>query len=64
MKVNFNQDNGVLVGNWSGDYSGGKSPSSWNGSVAILRQFVSSKRPVKWGQCFTFAGIVTTSKNN
>lgn len=58
--VNFNQDNGVLVGNWSGDYSGGKSPSSWNGSVAILREFVSSKRPVKWGQCFTFAGIVTT----
>nr|XP_022341996.1 hemocyte protein-glutamine gamma-glutamyltransferase-like isoform X1 [Crassostrea virginica] len=58
--VNFNQDNGVLVGNWSGDYSGGKSPSSWNGSVAILRQFVKTQRPVKWGQCFIFAGIVTT----
>ncbi|XP_062572335.1 annulin-like [Saccostrea cucullata] len=58
--VNVNQDNGVLVGNWSGDYGGGKNPSSWNGSVVILHQFLQSRRPVKWGQCFTFAGVVTT----
>ncbi|XP_025076046.1 annulin-like isoform X3 [Pomacea canaliculata] len=34
--INSNDDNGVLVGNWSGDYSGGVSPTTWSDSVAIL----------------------------
>ena len=31
-QTNVNEDNGVLVGNWSGEYADGKSPTSWNSS--------------------------------
>jgi len=58
--VNSQDDDGVLVGNWSGDFSGGETPMSWNGSVAILRKFVESGRPVKYGQCWVFSGVLTT----
>ncbi|NWV83512.1 TGM1 glutamyltransferase, partial [Dasyornis broadbenti] len=34
--VNSLDDNGVLVGNWTGDYSQGTNPSAWAGSVGIL----------------------------
>lgn len=58
--VNSNDsDNGVIVGNWSGNYSGGVSPSQWNGSVAILRQWMQSG-PVKYGQCWVYAGVLCT----
>ncbi|KAK3086357.1 hypothetical protein FSP39_017356 [Pinctada imbricata] len=60
VRVNSNDDNGVLVGRWSEPYVGGKSPMTWNGSVAILRQYLQNRKPVKFGQCFVFAGIVTT----
>lgn len=60
-QVNSNDDNGVLLGNWSGDYSGGDSPSSWSGSVDILRKWkTSSFKPVRYGQCWVFAGVLTT----
>ncbi|XP_021352801.1 annulin-like [Mizuhopecten yessoensis] len=58
--VNNIGDNGVLAGNWSGKYEGGKSPTSWAGSVAILEQYYSTKRPVKYGQCWVFSGVLTT----
>ncbi|XP_022249455.1 annulin-like [Limulus polyphemus] len=58
--VNSPDDNGVLVGNWSGDYGGGQSPTSWGGSVAILQQFFKNKKPVKYGQCWVFSGVCTT----
>uniref|UniRef100_A0A8C8S2Q2 protein-glutamine gamma-glutamyltransferase n=1 Tax=Pelusios castaneus TaxID=367368 RepID=A0A8C8S2Q2_9SAUR len=59
--INSNDDNGVLQGNWSGNYSGGVSPSSWNGSVEILRQWKDSGfKPVKYGQCWVFASVLTT----
>ncbi|XP_077785633.1 protein-glutamine gamma-glutamyltransferase E-like [Podarcis muralis] len=59
--VNSNDDRGVLQGNWSGNYSGGESPSSWNGSVDILRKWKDSGfRPVLYGQCWVFAGVLTT----
>ncbi|XP_007440994.1 protein-glutamine gamma-glutamyltransferase E-like [Python bivittatus] len=59
--VNSNDDNGVLQGNWSGNYSGGESPSSWTGSVDILRRWKSSGfRPVRYGQCWVFAGVLNT----
>jgi len=59
--VNDCDDKGVLVGNWSGDYAGGRSPLSWAGSVAILEQFWKTKRPVKYGQCWVFSGVVVTA---
>ena len=55
-------DNGVLVGNWSGDYSGGKRPSVWTGSVKILTQYMKDKQSVKFGQCWVFSGVLTTCK--
>jgi len=59
--VNCGDDDGVLWGNWSGDYSGGASPTSWSGSVKILKDWNSSKmQPVKFGQCWVFSGVFTT----
>uniref|UniRef100_A0A8C3IT94 Protein-glutamine gamma-glutamyltransferase K n=1 Tax=Chrysemys picta bellii TaxID=8478 RepID=A0A8C3IT94_CHRPI len=58
--VNSLDDNGVLVGNWTGDYSRGTNPSAWVGSVDILRQYHRTGYPVLYGQCWVFAGVVTT----
>ncbi|ELU05871.1 hypothetical protein CAPTEDRAFT_125845, partial [Capitella teleta] len=53
-------DGGVLEGNWSGNYTGGRSPTQWNGSVAMLEQYMTSKRTVKFAQCWVFSGLITT----
>ncbi|KAL8179821.1 UNVERIFIED_CONTAM: hypothetical protein K2H54_073247 [Gekko kuhli] len=59
--VNSNDDNGVLLGNWSEDYSGGVRPTQWSGSVAILRQWYSAGgQPVRYGQCWVFAAVMCT----
>ncbi|XP_061300038.1 protein-glutamine gamma-glutamyltransferase K-like, partial [Pezoporus flaviventris] len=58
--VNSLDDNGVLVGNWTGRYEQGTNPSAWAGSVQILRGFLSTGAPVRYGQCWVFAGVVTT----
>ncbi|XP_067389262.1 protein-glutamine gamma-glutamyltransferase K [Emydura macquarii macquarii] len=58
--VNSLDDNGVLVGNWTGDYSRGTNPSAWVGSVDILRNYHRTGYPVLYGQCWVFAGVVTT----
>ena len=64
FQVNSNDaTGGVLMGNWSGDYSGGKAPSSWNGSVAILEEYLRTKSPVYYGQCWVFSGVLTTGKS-
>ena len=58
-------DGGCLVGNWSGndsDYADGTEPTSWSGSEGILRKYISTKRPVKYGQCWVFGGTLTTSE--
>jgi len=58
--VNSNDDNGVLVGKWSGNYSGGYSPSHWSGSDQIIKLYLSSNNPVKYGQCWVFGGLLTS----
>ncbi|XP_035678619.1 protein-glutamine gamma-glutamyltransferase K-like isoform X1 [Branchiostoma floridae] len=58
--VNSADDGGVLTGNWSGNYAGGRSPTAWNGSVEILRQYYERNRPVCYGQCWVFSGVMTT----
>uniref|UniRef100_A0A8C5R7A8 protein-glutamine gamma-glutamyltransferase n=1 Tax=Leptobrachium leishanense TaxID=445787 RepID=A0A8C5R7A8_9ANUR len=57
--VNSNDDNGILRGNWSGNYSNGTSPTAWNGSVPILKKWQASG-PVGFGQCWVFAGVLCT----
>nr|XP_060635950.1 protein-glutamine gamma-glutamyltransferase K [Anolis sagrei ordinatus] len=58
--VNSLDDNGVLVGNWNGDYSRGTNPSAWVGSRDILLKYLKTGYPVLYGQCWVFAGVVTT----
>lgn len=60
-KVNCNDsDKGVLHGRWDGNYGDGDSPSDWYGSVRILRRYMETGAPVKYGQCWVFSGITTT----
>lgn len=58
--INSQNDNGIVVGNWSGDYSGGERPTKWNGSTDILRQWMKNG-PVEFGQCWVFAGVLCTA---
>ncbi|PVD21176.1 hypothetical protein C0Q70_19343 [Pomacea canaliculata] len=58
--INAQDEGGVLAGNWSGDYSGGKSPLSWSGSRPILELYYAQKSTVKFGQCWVFSGVLTT----
>ncbi|NXE78224.1 TGM4 glutamyltransferase, partial [Cochlearius cochlearius] len=58
--VNAQNDNGVLMGNWSGNYRNGTSPMDWIGSVSILQTYYKTKRPVRYGQCWVFSGVLTT----
>ena len=58
--VNVQDDGGVLHGRWDGEYSDGKRPTFWNGSVAILEQYMKNKEPVKYGQCWVFSGVLST----
>lgn len=63
IQINSPDDHGVLEGNWSGDYSGGTSPTVWSGSVEILMGYhKNSGTPVKYGQCWVFAGVFTTGE--
>lgn len=58
-------DGGILVGLWSGndkDYADGTDPTSWSGSEAILKEYMKTKKPVKYAQCWVFGGTLTTSE--
>ncbi|KAL1124024.1 hypothetical protein AAG570_001794 [Ranatra chinensis] len=58
--VNSPDDNGCLLGNWTSEFEGGTPPSKWVGSMKIMQKFYKYKKPVKYGQCWVFAGVVTT----
>ncbi|XP_073411353.1 protein-glutamine gamma-glutamyltransferase E-like isoform X2 [Dendrobates tinctorius] len=58
--VNSKDDNGVVQGNWSGEYSDGTNPGAWNGSTSILKSWYQKKQPVRYGQCWVFAGVLCT----
>lgn len=60
--VNSNDDDGVLVGRWDGEYEDGTAPADWTGSVDILAQYLETQAPVMYGQCWVFAGVVTTGE--
>ncbi|KAJ4433082.1 hypothetical protein ANN_15339 [Periplaneta americana] len=59
--VNSNDsDMGVLTGRWDGKYEDGTPPAAWTGSVPILEEYLETQNEVKYGQCWVFAGVVTT----
>nr|XP_055044626.1 protein-glutamine gamma-glutamyltransferase 2a [Misgurnus anguillicaudatus] len=59
--INSNDDKGVLVGNWSGDYEDGVKPTAWKDSCSILRQWSNSGfGRVRYGQCWVFAAVACT----
>ncbi|XP_056290742.1 coagulation factor XIII A chain-like [Pseudoliparis swirei] len=58
--INSQDDSGVLVGNWSDDYSLGQSPTSWTGSTKILLQYANTGVSVSFAQCWVFAGVFNT----
>ncbi|KAG7478224.1 hypothetical protein MATL_G00078360 [Megalops atlanticus] len=59
--INSNDDRGVLLGRWDGNYIGGVPPTHWNGTVEILRQWIKyGCYPVKYGQCWVFAAVMCT----
>ncbi|XP_006008136.1 protein-glutamine gamma-glutamyltransferase K [Latimeria chalumnae] len=58
--VNSQDDDGVLVGSWSGVYWDGRRPTSWTGSSEILLHYHDSYNPVRYGQCWVFSGVATT----
>ncbi|EEC09530.1 hemocyte protein-glutamine gamma-glutamyltransferase, putative, partial [Ixodes scapularis] len=59
--VNSADDDGLITGNWSGNYDDGTAPWMWTGSSAILEQYVKTAgESVKYGQCWVFAGVCNT----
>ncbi|XP_045192077.2 hemocyte protein-glutamine gamma-glutamyltransferase-like [Mercenaria mercenaria] len=68
--INAEDNNGgVLKGRWStNDFTDGRPPTTWSGSVAILKQYLENvlackgenPEPVRYGQCFVYAGLVAT----
>ncbi|XP_030066928.1 protein-glutamine gamma-glutamyltransferase E isoform X2 [Microcaecilia unicolor] len=54
-------DKRILMGRWEGSYTDGTSPTSWNSSNKILKEWKSGGyTPVKYGQCWVFAGVLCT----
>ena len=51
---------GVLTGKWGGHFKTGAIPVQWQGSVSILEEYRKTRKPVKFGQCWVFAGLLTT----
>ncbi|XP_038662778.1 protein-glutamine gamma-glutamyltransferase 2 isoform X1 [Scyliorhinus canicula] len=59
--VNSNDDKGVLLGRWDGNYFDGIAPTRWTGSLPILRLWSSSgAEKVRYGQCWVFAAVACT----
>ena len=64
------RDNGILWGKWLSPeddpdigYGDGTPPGDWTGSDAIMYQYtLSGLEPVKYAQCWVFAGTLTTGK--
>ena len=63
-QLNSQDDDGVLVGNWSGDYDDGVAPWLWTGSIAILKKYMETGKSVEYGQCWVFGSLFTTSEYN
>lgn len=59
--MNIQDNNGVLYGKWTGDYTGGINPSAWSSVPTIINRYMESGgNSVKYGQCFVFAAAFNT----
>ncbi|XP_076113269.1 protein-glutamine gamma-glutamyltransferase K-like [Mytilus galloprovincialis] len=59
--VNSLDNDGMLEGRWTADYPEDcTKPTAWTGSVAIIKQYMETKEPVQFGQCWVFSGLTTT----
>lgn len=52
---------GILDGEWLGSFTNGTLPWDWAGSDEILYEHINSSfSPVRYGQCWVFAGVLNT----
>jgi len=59
--ANSSDDDGVLAGRWSKEWPENcVKPWEWVGSVKIMEEYMRTKRPVRYGQCWVFSGLLTT----
>ncbi|KAK3799550.1 hypothetical protein RRG08_019350 [Elysia crispata] len=59
--ANSCDDDGVLEGRWTEKYPKDCTvPWLWTGSVKIIENFMETGKPVRFGQCWVFSGIVTS----
>ncbi|KAK8786750.1 hypothetical protein V5799_023477 [Amblyomma americanum] len=60
--INVQDDQGLLTGRWSDDYSGGTNPGVWSSTMPILNKYMENGgNSVKYGQCFVFASALVTA---
>ncbi|XP_033115371.1 coagulation factor XIII A chain-like [Anneissia japonica] len=58
--LNGHHEYGVMECRWDNKYSFGVPPATWNSSRRILEEYMKTQRPVRYGQCWTLAGLLTT----
>jgi len=59
--ANSSDDDGVLTGRWTKEWPEKcVKPWEWVGSVKIMEEYMRTKRPVRYGQCWVFSGLLTT----
>jgi len=51
---------GILIGRWAFNYPGGQRPTAWTRSKEIFAEFDTTGNAVKYGQCWVFAGVLTS----
>lgn len=51
--------NGIIEGRWESSFTGGLKPSDWANSSHVFSERIRLKRPVKYGQCWVLADILT-----
>lgn len=54
-----NNENGILYGRWDGKYKDGEHPSTWKSVTEIMNKRLLTNKPVKYGQCWIFAEVLT-----
>ena len=56
----------LFTGRWQPPYEPHTAPWEWSGSVAILEKYMEGqgRQPVKYGQCWVFSAVTTTSTIN